>query len=144
MGRELGLTKEPPHPQKLSEVFREAFPLYLALGMTYDQFYRDDVCLVVSYRKADEIKRRRDNERLWLQGAYIYEALLDASPIFNPYAKRGTKPLPYREEPYPLSKAEAEEREEQKAKGQFLKMFAATTKWADTVNKLKEGTHNAE
>lgn len=144
MGRELGLTPEPPRAQKLSDVFREVFPYYLALGMTYDQFYRDDVALAVAYRKADEIRRRRDNERLWLQGAYIYEALLDASPIFNPYAKRGTKPLPYREEPYPLSQAEAEEREEQKAKGQYNKMFAITQKWANCVNKLKEGTNNAE
>lgn len=112
--------------------------------MTYEQFYQGDPCLVIAYRKADEIKRQRENERLWLQGAYFYEAILDASPVFNPYAKRGTRPLPYRTEPYPLTHKEAEDRETKKEKGQFTKMLAITEKWANTVNRLKEGKAHAE
>lgn len=34
-----------------------------------------------------------------MQGAYFYQALLCASPMFHAFAKKGTKPLPYPEEP---------------------------------------------
>lgn len=40
------------------------------------------------------------NWQAHLQGMYIYEAICDASPILNPFAKKGTKPLPYPSVPY--------------------------------------------
>ena len=55
------------------------------------------------YRQADEIRQNRRNQELWLQGMYIYEALCDVSPVLNAFAKRGTKPNPYTDHPYPLS-----------------------------------------
>ena len=75
------------------------------------------------YRKADEIRRTRRNQELWLQGMYIYEALCDVSPVMNAFAKNGTKPIPYTDHPYPLStkdrdaeKKLQEQREREKAK----------------------------
>lgn len=34
---------------------------------------------------------------------YFYEAICDASPILHSFAKKGTKPHPYTEKPYPLT-----------------------------------------
>lgn len=70
--------------------------------MTYDQFWNDDVELVKFYREAWQLKQQVRNQDLWLQGAYIYEAILDVAPILHPFAKKGTKPTPYREQPYEL------------------------------------------
>lgn len=94
---------ESPAPSfAYTEAFNKAFPEYLAIGMTYDQFWNDDVDLVKAYRKAYRIKRDVRNHDLWLQGAYIYEALLDVSPIFHAFAKKGTKAAPYPERPFEL------------------------------------------
>lgn len=89
----------------------------MSIGMTYSEFWDGSVDLVRAYRKADELRRRRENETLWLQGMYIYEALCDASPLFRTsFGKRSIKPEPYCKEPYPITATEIREREEREAR----------------------------
>ena len=88
----------------------------MSIGMTYYEFWDGDVALVRAYRQADELRRRRQNEVLWLQGAYIYEALCDVAPIFHAFAKKGTKPGEYVKEPYPITESEIRERKEREAR----------------------------
>ena len=89
----------------------------MSIGMTYDEFWYQDVRLVEAYRKAAELKDRRRNQELWLQGMYIYEALCDASPLFRFSMKGGTiKPQPYVKEPYPITAGEVKERERREAR----------------------------
>ena len=97
-----------------TEKFYEAFPYYLSIGMTYEQFWNDDPTLVKYYRKADEIRKERRNEELWLQGMYIYEALCDVSPVLHAFAKKGTKPLPYSSKPYAITEQQHRQDEEEK------------------------------
>lgn len=108
-----------------TDKFYEVFPYYLAIGMTYDQFWNDDCDLVLYYRKAAEIRQDLNNQQAWLAGAYIYEAFLDASPVLHAFAKKGAKPNPYRTQPYDFSEARrtpkvkrltAQERADNKAK----------------------------
>lgn len=81
-------------------MFDEAFPMYLAMGMTGAQFWEQDCTLVRAYRKAFQIKQERENYLAWLNGMYIYEALCDVSPVLHAFAKSGTRPRPYPEKPY--------------------------------------------
>jgi hypothetical protein len=90
-------------------MFYEAFPFYLSIGMTSDQYWDGDPSLTKCYRQADELKRQRRNQELWLQGMYIYEALCNVAPIFNAFAKRGTKPTPYTDRPYSITTKERED-----------------------------------
>ena len=69
--------------------------------MTYEQFWEQDCELVKYYRKAAQIRQDLRNQDAWLQGAYFYEALI-AIKILRAFAKKGTKPTPYRESPYEL------------------------------------------
>ncbi len=120
-----------------TEQFYEHFPFYLAIGMTYDQYWNDDCLLVKYYRKAHELGKQQRNQELWMQGLYIYEALCDVAPILHAFAKPGTKPLPYSEKPYPLTKEEAvanKEAEEKAARAVAKAKFEA---WAASL-KLPE------
>lgn len=110
-----------------TEAFEEAFPYYLSMGMTYDQFWRDDPEIVKYYRKAQSLRNERENYNFWLQGSYIYNALLCVSPILQAFAKKGTKPKPYLSEPYKIEKAKEEEQQfDSKNKGlQFMSKFAS-------------------
>ena len=92
------------------EIFDNAFPHYLYMGMTPEQFWEGDSNLVVAYRKAFEMKQEADNQRLWLQGAYIYDAISRLVPIMHPFAKKGTKAIPYLEKPYPLNEGNTEDK----------------------------------
>lgn len=85
----------------------------MSIGMSYDEFWNQDVDLVKAYRKANELRDKRRNEELWLQGMYIYEALCDASPLFRFSMKKGpVKPEPYAKEPYPITAEEVRARQE--------------------------------
>lgn len=84
--------------------------------MTWEQYWYGDVWMVEAYREAEKRRKERKNWELHLQGMYFYEALCDASPVFQAFAKRGTKPHPYRTEPYKLYGAEEETTEEEKKK----------------------------
>lgn len=71
--------------------------------MTYDQFWNQDVELVKAYREANKIRRDLKNQDMWMQGAYIYEAILDAAPVLRfSFSKKPPKPIPYREQPFEL------------------------------------------
>lgn len=87
------------------------------------------------YRKADELRRQRKNQELWLQGMYIYEALCDVSPIFHAFAKKGTKPRPYADHPYSITESERisekklrEEKDREKARRYMEAKMASLNK----------------
>lgn len=107
----------------------------MSIGMTYDEFWDQDVTLVRVYRKAQELRDRRRNQELWLQGMYIYEALCDVAPVFHAFAKRGTKPEPYAKEPYPITEAEIREREERKAREAQERIKAEFAAFAERMRK---------
>lgn len=106
--------------------------------MTYDQYWNDDCRLTEYYRKADELKSDRRNQEIWLQGMYIYEALCDVSPVLHAFAKAGTKPRPYPEKPYSITKREVKADQEARAKANRKKAMAVFAAWAETVKIDKE------
>lgn len=104
-----------------TEKFNELFPYYLSIGMTEEQYWDKDNQLVISYRKADELRMARKNQEMWIQGAYFYDALCRVSPILHAFAKKGTKPTPYLSEAYALTEKQAELVQEEKSKKVFDK-----------------------
>ena len=70
----------PPSSERstFSEVFREVFPWYMAIGMSYQEFWHDDPYLAVYYRDAHELKRDEENQKLWLNGLYSFIAISTA------------------------------------------------------------------
>lgn len=87
--------------------------------MTYHEYWDGDAAMVKYFREADELKRERRNSEMWLQAAYFYEALLDASPVFNPLSKKN-KPFPFRSEPIPITTSGSKQQEERSKKKKRL------------------------
>ena len=108
----------------------------MSIGMTYDEFWNQDVRLVEVYRKAAELRDKRRNQELWLQGMYIYEALCDASPLFRFSMKKGAiKPDPYVKEPYPITATEVREREERETRAKEERLTAEFAAFAEQIRK---------
>ena len=103
--------------------------------MSFEQFWCDSPELVIAYRKADEIKKRRANEELWLSGIYMMEAL--ASTVGNMFSKGSKHEYPSEPKPITVSEANALREREQKAKMERIK--AAFTAKALRINAQKEG-----
>ena len=117
-----------------SDFFLEHLPYYLSIGMPYDLYWSGDCALVRSYRKAFQLRQRVKNQDLWLQGAYFYEAICDASPLFNPFAKPGTNAFPYISSPYGLTEEDIKEEKERQEKAKYEKMKEKTLAWASSMN----------
>ncbi|MGN0558377.1 MAG: hypothetical protein ACI4IS_02885 [Acutalibacteraceae bacterium] len=111
-------------------------PFYLSIGMTYEQYWDGDCCLTKYYRKAYELKRDRENERAWLQGMYVYEALCDVAPIIRAFAKAGTKPLEYPEKPYAITQKEIKKRQIETERAKYEKAKAKIGSFAVKHNAL--------
>lgn len=122
------------------KLFEEQCPIYMSMGMSYDEFWFGEPERVKYYRKAHEIKKKQMNEQLWLQGLYIYEAFCDVSPILVTMPKRGAKILPYSEMPYALTQNEAKKQKEDAAQRKQKAMLDMFARKADAINlKMKKG-----
>jgi len=74
--------------------------------MTYEQYWEGDNRLPKYYREKHDLELKEKNFELWLQGFYVREAIMSCVPVLNILSK-SKEPLPYRDNPIPLTKAEA-------------------------------------
>ena len=130
MGGEL-VDQETSHVS-YTEVFDEQFPYYLSMGMSTDEYWNSDSALTTAYRKAYKLKWEDRNRALWLQGEYIYEALVYVAPIFNAMSKKGTKAHPYPSEPHDLF---PDKPKKNIVKNKEDKMFVKMQAFAEKFNK---------
>ena len=125
--------------------FNSHFPYYLSIGMTEGQYWDDDTSLTVAYRKAEQLRMDRRNQEMWLQGAYIYEAIGRVSPILQAFAKKGTKPRPYLEEPFSLTASQVQSKKEREERKVYDKGKALLEGFMMSHNKkFKRGDDNGD
>ena len=116
MGPELLDKGAPTQTKTYTEIFEESFAFYLAIGMSFAEYWEGDPKLAQYYRKAYLIKQEEINNNAWLQGVYIYDAVSTAlhnalrgfSKQKIPAKDYATKPYDFRHKP----KTEAEKAKE--------------------------------
>lgn len=81
-------------PFRYTNIFRDSFPYYLAVGMTPEAYWYGDSAWVRAYREAYKLQRQQANEQAWWNGLYVYEALMDVHPAFNAWSKRKIQNYP--------------------------------------------------
>jgi hypothetical protein len=129
-----------PHSYTYGELLDTAFPYYLSIGMTASEFWDGENDLKPAFRKAHKEKLRRENLMMWLQGRYIYDAMLSVYPLFNGLSKRN-EPYPYVKEPYVIDDEERKQRERAEAKRKYEKSLAdmksVMKRWNEKLSKSK-------
>lgn len=137
-GKVGGVSRQPTN-YRYGTKFEEMCPYYMSIGMTYQEYWDKDCTLAKYFRRADELKRERENTFLWLQGLYIYEAMIDVSPILNAMSKKH-KPYPYREAPMPITEAAEKIRKEEENRKRLAKGREAMEIIMANINqKFKKG-----
>lgn len=77
-------------------------------------------------------------------GAYVYHAVLCASPILDPFAKKGTKPIDYMEKPFDIGNKEKDHKPlvekdtvgaQTKEEQERLKAIVFFKSWASALQK---------
>ena len=139
------LTEEAPTQRKTNtEIFEECFPFYLAIGMSYAEYWEGDPKLTQYYRKAYHIKQEEINTNAWLQGLYVYDAISTAiHNAMRGFSKQKPPVKDYAKQPYDFNnkvKSEAE-----KAKEVEIEQEKAAT-WMENfvrINQNKSQSHRA-
>lgn len=120
-----------PSPfSSMTEIFEREFPYFLAYGMTPDQYWYEDPTLTRAYLKKYELEQDYANTVAWLQGAYVYEAIMDLIPAMRPMG--ASKPTPYRSEPIKLFEDKGTKKSDEQKQQELNK--ARMEAWAGKIN----------
>ena len=137
MGGEL-LTP-PTQPKSNLEILEECCSFYLAIGMSYAEYWEGDPSLARYYRKAYQIKQEEINNNAWLQGLYIYDAVSTA--MHNALRDKKTRIREYAKQPYDFKNREKTEAE--KAKEVAIEQQKAAAWMENFVRINKSQSHRA-
>ena len=141
MGSEFLATPTQTQHKTNLEGLEEACPMYMAMGMTLDEYWNGDPVLAKYYRKAYAIKREKENEDFWLQGMYFYDAL--STVIHNALKSKNEKARNYTEKPYDFKKEKTEEDKAKEVQIEQEKAYA----WMDSFVRMfsnKSQSHEPE
>ena len=124
----------------LTKLFEKACPIYMSYGMSYNDFWYGPAFMTTFYRDANKLKLRRQDENNWMIGMYVYEAILDCSPVLHAFSKKGTKPLPYAEKPYLMDRLQekTEAEKEQEMENERLRFMVQMNNWYRATKKQFE------
>lgn len=131
-------------PLTITEIFRNAFPYYLSMGMTYDEFWHGCPSLVRDYRMAYEIQKKNEEWARWREGQYFFTALLCAAPVMRAFQKGKVEPGKYPDEPWPLTQKEADEREEMHRRERMKRFIAQLNKENEDEIKRRKDNEKKE
>ena len=120
-----------------TEVFIKLCPYYMEMGMSYYDYWHMNTSCHKAYREAYKIHKRNEEWARWRQAAYIFDALLCASPMMKPFVK-DAKPGKFPEEPWPLTQKEADERQEAKDSENYKKALAQRRAASDAEKKRRQ------
>lgn len=109
------------------EYLDKLFEFGLFLGMSYDDYWNKEPELFLRYYNAEKLKQQKKNNEMWLQGAYIYNAVGSLYPIFNPFSKE-KKARPYMSSPIPLTEEEKQKQFEDKVTNYLDKLVGLKLK----------------
>lgn len=108
----------------------------MSIGMTWDQYWYGDVRMTDTFQKAHKIQLEKQNQLLWLQGRYVFDAICAVAPILVTMPKKGAQILPYpefqplfQEEMTKKEQEEQEEKERLQAKLYMQQMMRAGKNW---------------
>ena len=138
------VTDEPSgtdQPRTFTQLFRAVFPAYLAMGMTYDEFWNGPVWLVESYREAYEMRLENEEIARHRQGMYFFQALKVAMQGFSKDRSHVEK---YPDRPWPITQKAAQEREEQDYRNYIARMRANSDRERQRMNgeeAIKDGEY---
>ncbi len=130
------LVKQPASLISFTDIFIQHFPYYLSYGMSSKEYWDGDSTFTNAYRKAYKLRWEDRNRELWLQGEYVYEAILNVAPVLHAFAKRGTKPGKYPDKPHEIFPEKPKESDEVKVEKQKSEIMQAKMQsFADKFNK---------
>lgn len=129
--------KEQFAKKKQSDIFWEAFPEYLVMGMTSQEYWEMDSRLTKAYQTAYKRKQKARNSEAWLYGVYVLKALQSGVPVG--FMEKGKHLQPYPSNPIGYEEEKLPPKQEKKQDEQRMKNGIAWMQaMAAAINRKQE------
>lgn len=125
-------------PKPIYELVKELAPWYMSIGIGYDEYWHGDPERLPFYREAETLRRRRENEMMWLQGLYVYRAIGAFAPVLVSFPAKNAKVGKYGDV-IPLTEEERKEQELAQARAEYLRMIDYMNSFARQQGSGEEG-----
>jgi hypothetical protein len=112
----------------LGELIRAECPRYLAMGLSWDDYWHGDYAKLPYYRKAHALRRNERNEELWMLGIYFLRAIGAILPKSE---------LSYPSEPFALTQEEVEDQEKRQKEKEIADARAYMETMMHNINKKR-------
>lgn len=91
---------------------------YMAIGVSYDDFWHGDPCRLKFYLRSFEYKQEQNNQNAWLFGMYNYKATQSALEEFSygMNGRKGQRPKGYLDYPIAITDREKQAEKQRKIK----------------------------
>lgn len=120
-----------------SDIFWEAFPEYLVMGMTSQEYWEMDSRLTKAYQTAYKRRQKSKNNEAWLYGVYVLKALQSGVPVG--FIEKGKRPQPYPSNPIGYEEEKLPPKQEKKnAEQRMANGVAWMQAMAAAINKKQE------
>ena len=130
MGESGSITQDTISPL---EYLDELCSYALSIGMTYNEYWYEPYDKINLYVRAEQMRQRKKNNELWLQGLYVHIAIGDLVPVLNPFSK-DHKARPYLDKPIAITQEEQEEQDKAKY-DRFVKYMMSKVKKSEVGEK---------
>lgn len=132
------VTENPAPSDRLTfaEFFKESFPYYLSIGMSYEEYWCKSPELVGYYIRAHRLKRDEMNYMSYLQGFYNYYGFSVALSHFGAGLSGKTSKIEYLKEPVRIQPKTADEIEKERQAA--IKRFVAGL---ESIHTMTESNH---
>lgn len=132
---------EQSEPFSPTKMFIQACPAFMAMGMSYDEYWHGSAERTRAYRDAFELRTQQSNQQMWLQGVYMIHAL--NATVGNMLSSKSTK-ITYPDEPLPLTKKDKLRQDEKARQKRFIAMKESMMRYAEQHNEKMKGVKKNE
>lgn len=129
-------TEEVLQPRSLSEELDELCAFYMSIGVPYEEFWNGDYCQLKYHIKRYEIEKDRENQKMYIMGAYVFDALMATLQNFHLDGKHH-QPVYYRKEPFDLNPKVEEEETPEKIRQQRQQIVDQLNAWMENYERSK-------
>lgn len=120
--------------QTFSDYADRLCPIYMAMGVSYNEFWNGDYSQFKYYWEKENILNEKKNAELWLLGNYVYDAICAVAPVLVANPRNGAKITPYHKKPYQLNEEEPKTPQEEQNE-MLVKFKNMTSRWNENFNK---------
>lgn len=118
-----------------ADYFDTMCPQYMAMGLSYEDFWYGDPEKAKFVREAFVFLQEVRNREMWMMGRYVYDAIFANAPVLRAFSS-ASSPASYTSEPYPITSRALKEYKDRREHEEQMRTQEEAMAQIEAVNRL--------